>query len=159
MCEYGRLLCMLVGVVLGGVGMTLFVGRWHEARAGATDHSGDFILCTGSVTNIPGIPTDGVWLLDYRTGELLATMIDRNTGKTMGWAQVNLLSEFGLHNHDNAHFLMTTGIITENQAALYVAETTSGKFGIYTMARRVGYVNGMVIKRHEISSFRVVKNG
>ena len=54
---------------------------------------------------------------------------------------------------------MTTGIITENQAALYVAETTSGKFGIYTMGRRVGYVNGMVIKRHEISSFRVVKNG
>ena len=33
---------------------------------------------------------------------------------------------------------MTTGMITQGQAALYVAETTTGKFGVYTMGMSAG---------------------
>ena len=29
--------------------------------------------------------------------------------------------------------MMTTGYITQGQSALYLAETTTGKFGVYTM--------------------------
>ena len=32
----------------------------------------------------PGVPTDGVWLLDYRAGKLLGTLIDRGLGKIIG---------------------------------------------------------------------------
>ena len=38
------------------------------------------------------------------------------------------------------------------QAALYVAETTSGKFGIYSMGS--GPQGGVVIKKHDMVMFR-----
>ena len=84
-------------------------------------------------------PTDGVWLLDYRSGKLLGTVVDRDKGKINGWAEVDLTTEFNLAPRANVHFLMTTGQIAQGQAALYVAETSSGKFGVYTMGpRRTG---------------------
>ena len=47
---------------------------------------------------------------------------------------------------------MTTGQIAFGQAALYVAETTSGKFGIYSMGS--GPQGGVVIKKHDMVMFR-----
>ena len=52
-------------------------------------------MCTGAVSVNPKVPTDGVWMLDYRGGKLLGTVIDRTTGKIGGWAEVDLVSEFG----------------------------------------------------------------
>ena len=53
---------------------------------------------------------------------------------------------------ERVHFLMTTGQIAFGQAALYVAETTSGKFGIYSMGS--GPQGGVVIKKHDMVMFR-----
>ena len=105
-------------------------------------------MCTGAVATRPGAPTDGVWILDYKAGKLLGTVIDRTSGKIVGWAEVDLVNEFGLPPRQNVHFLMTTGQISFGQAALYVAETTSGKFGVYTMAPRPDNQPGIVIRRH-----------
>ena len=44
--------------------------------------------------------------------------------------------------------------ISSSQAALYVAETTSGKFGVYTMAPRPDNQPGIVIRRHDLVLFR-----
>jgi hypothetical protein len=153
MKQNGRLICLLMGIILGGVCMAWSLGRPREARA-ANDRSEDFILCTGAVRVLPNIPTDGVWLLDYKSGKLLATLIDRNVGKIIGWAEVDLVAEFGLAPRENVHFLMTTGMITEGQAALYVAEISSGKFGVYTMGRKSNNENGLIIKRHDLVYFR-----
>jgi hypothetical protein len=49
---------------------------------------------------------------------------------------------------------MTTGIIANGQAALYVAETTSGKFAVYTMGMRPDGKPGIMIKRHDLVLFR-----
>ena len=57
------------------------------------------------------------------------------------------MTEFGLAPRADVHFLMTTGQIALSQAALYVAETSSGKFGIYTMGMRPDGQPGVVIKR------------
>ena len=84
----------------------------------------------------PKTPTDGVWLLDYRAGKLLGTVIDRISGKIVGWAEVDLVNEFGIPPRQNVHFIMTTGMINQGQSALYVAEVSSGKFGVYTMNNR-----------------------
>ena len=35
----------------------------------------------------PRAPTDGVWLLDYRSGKLMGTVIDRSAGKIVGWGE------------------------------------------------------------------------
>jgi hypothetical protein len=151
--NYGRLL----GPVLGGVAVGLAVGLCfnptREVRA-ANDRYDDYIMCTGAAAANPNVPTDAVWLLDYRAGKLLGTIIDRTTGKIGGWAEVDLVTEFGLPPRQNVHFLMTTGMVGKGQAALYVAETTSGKFGVYMMGNRGDNQPGVQIKRLDQVSFR-----
>jgi hypothetical protein len=49
---------------------------------------------------------------------------------------------------------MTTGNITAGQAALYVAEVSSGKFGVYSLGPDVNAQNGMSIRRHDLATFR-----
>src|SRR5881392_827208 len=135
MKDSGRLLWMGVGIVLGVLGAGLFWGRGNPALA-YNDRFEDYVMCTGPVSVMRNSTTDGIWLLDYRGGKLLATMVNRPAGKLFGWAEMDLLSEFGLAPRQNVHFLMTTGSIAPGQAALYVAETSSGKLGVYTMGPR-----------------------
>src|SRR5262245_9442365 len=111
-----RLLWLLLGVILGGAAVAFVVSRPQQAVAGSNDRFEDYILCTGTVSIGRGNPTDGVWLLDYRAGKLLGTVIDRNQGKIAGWAEVDLVSEFSLPPRANVHFLMTTGQVSLGQS-------------------------------------------
>jgi hypothetical protein len=157
-----RFLWLFTGIVLGVAGAGLYLLPSQPAQA-ANDRWEDYILCTGPVGILPtvgvggAIPpaqTDGVWLLDYRAGKLLGTVIDRAQGKIAGWAEVDLVAEFGIGPRQNVHFLMTTGNVAQGQAALYVAETTSGKLGVYTMGARLDGQPGLGIRRHDLASFR-----
>jgi hypothetical protein len=154
----GRLMWLIVGAVLGGAAAGYFVSRPPAALAGSNDRHEDYVICTGTVSTGPKATTDGVWLLDYRAGKLLGTVIDKGQGKISGWAEVDLVNEFGLQPRANVHFMMTTGMVSANQAALYVAETTSGKFAVYTMGQRPDGQPGVSIKRHDLVLFRQAKN-
>jgi hypothetical protein len=145
---------LLVGLALGGLGAAFYFSRGSTALAASHDRHEDFIMCTGTVATNPRAPTDGVWLLDYRSGKLLGTVVDRTQGKINGWAEVDLVTEFGLRPRADVHFLMTTGQISATQAALYVAETSSGKFAVYTMGQRPDGQPGVMIKRHDLVLFR-----
>jgi hypothetical protein len=146
---------MVIGLLLGAIGVGLWFGHERAAQAGSgNDRFEDYILCTGPVSLTAKGQTDGVWLLDYKAGKLLGTVIDRNQGKIIGWAEVDLVTEFNLPPRQNVHFLMVTGQITQTQAALYIAETTSGKFGVYSMAARQDNTPGVVINRHDMVMFR-----
>jgi hypothetical protein len=151
--DSGRLLWLTVGLALGAAGAWLFLNPPQEARA-ANDRYDDYILCTGAVADRRGAPTDGVWMLDYKAGKLLGTLIDRNSAKIVGWAEVDLVSEFGTAPRAPVHFIMTTGMIANGQAALYVAETTSGKIGVYSMGPREDQHPGVQIKKHDLVFFR-----
>jgi hypothetical protein len=140
--------------VLGVVGSALYHGSPRTVEARPNDRFEDYVLCTGACAVNPRAPTDGVWLLDYRTGKLLGTVIDRNVGKITGWAEVDLTDEFNIQPKANVHFLMTTGNIAQGQAALYVAEVTSGKFGVYTLGPDVNAQTGVSIRRHDLVTFR-----
>jgi hypothetical protein len=159
MKDGGRLLWLAVGLVLGGVGVGLYLAPQQRAQAAANDRYDDYILCTGAVAVNLRAPTEGVWLLDYRAGKLLGTLIDRSTGKIGGFAEVDLVTEFGLPPRQNVHFMMTTGMISAGQSALYVCETTSGKFGVYTMGVRPDGQPGVQIKRHDLILFRQPPRG
>ena len=148
----GQLLFLCVGLGLGVVGATLYQGSLRTVDARPNDRYEDYVMCTGACAVGPKSQTDGVWLLDYRTGKLMGTVIDRTVGKIVGWAEVDLVSEFGIQPRQNVHFMMTTGMIAQGQVALYVAETTSGKFGIYSMGS--GPQGGVVIKKHDMVMFR-----
>jgi hypothetical protein len=154
MKDLGRLAWLGVGLLLGGLGAAAYFGASRPALASANDRYEDYIICTGPVSIMTGSPTDGIWLLDYREGKLLGTVIDRNLGKIVQWAEVDLVKEFNIPPKQNVHFMMTTGTITQGQAALYVAETTTGRFGVYTMGPRPDGRVGLVIRRHDLTVFR-----
>jgi hypothetical protein len=154
MKDSGRLLWLIVGMALGAAGLGLYLNPGQPVLA-ANDRFEDHVMCTGPVGLNGRGQTDGVWLLDYRSGKLLGTVIDRTAGgKVIGWAEVDLVTEFGLPPKTNVHFMMTCGQITQGQAALYVAETTTGKFGVYTMTPRADNQQGIAIRRHDLVLFR-----
>jgi hypothetical protein len=142
-----------VGLVLGITAAALYCGQSRPALAASNDRYQDYIMTTGAVSVNPRVQTDGVWLLDYKAGKLLGTVIDRTQGKIVGWAEVDLTTEFNLQAKQDVHFLMTTGYVTQGQSALYLAETTTGQFGVYTMGPGQNG-NGIVIRRHDITKFR-----
>ena len=147
-------LAFLVGGIAVGVIATMFyLGQPQQAGAATNDRYQDYIMATGAVSVNPRVQTDGVWLLDYRAGKLLGTVIDRTEGKIVGWAEVDLQTEFGLAARQDVHFMMTTGYITQGQSALYLAETATGQFGVYTMGPGVNG-NGITIRRHDMTKFR-----
>ncbi|HVK12841.1 MAG TPA: hypothetical protein VM597_29080 [Gemmataceae bacterium] len=145
----------LAGVGCGVLAIAILSGRPQPALASANDRYQDYVMCTGAVTVNAKQQTDGVWLLDYRGGKLLGTVIDRGSGKISGWAEVDLVSEFGIAPKQDVHFMMTTGIISQGQAALYVCEVSTGKFGVYTMGGGEG--GGIQIRRHDLTTFRAAK--
>jgi hypothetical protein len=156
---------------MGALTVALLARRETPVQA-ANDRFDDYIMCTGAVTSdfkstarwIPAtqsyhwqkepIPIEGVWLLDYRSGKLLGTVVDRQAGKIVGWAEVDLLIEFGIAPRQDVHFTMTTGDVNQGQAALYLAELTSGRMGVYTMGPRPDGAAGVVIRRHDHLPFR-----
>lgn len=146
-----------MGVAAGliiGLGVGLAYRGIHQPVWAMVDRHEDSIMCTGPVSVGAGAKTDGVWLLDYRTGRLLGTLVDRTSGKVASWAEVDLVGEFGVAPRNNVHFMMVTGSIAQGQAALYLAETVTGKFGVYTMGPRTDGGAGIAIRRHDMASFR-----
>ncbi len=150
----GRFVTLAIGVALGLVAAAAYRDWLPAAQARPNDRFEDYVMCTGACSVNPRSPTDGVWMLDYRTGKLMGTVIDRTAGKIVGWAEVDLAGEFNVPAKSNVHFLMTTGNIAAGQAALYVAEVTSGKFGVYTLGPDVNAQNGVSIRRHDLVMFR-----
>lgn len=149
-------LALTAAFLLGGITSQLMFNQRSYALSGDSRYE-DFIMSTGRVL-LPNQrkQTDGVWLLDYRTGKLLGTVIDRNLGKIIGWAEVDLLQEFRLAPRQDVHFMMTTGTITEGQSALYLAEVSTGQLGVYTMGPQPNG-RGVAIRRHDLVYFRQPK--
>jgi hypothetical protein len=142
-----------VGLGVGVFVAFLFLNQSKPAFAASNDRFEDYVMVTGAVNISPKLQTDGVWLLDYKSGKLLGTVIDKSLGKIVGWAEVDLVSEFEVAPKQDVHFMMTTGWVSSGQSALYVAETTTGKFGVYTMGTAPSGT-GIIIRRHDMSSFR-----
>ncbi len=146
----------VVAALSGACGVAaalFFLAPTRPAGAASNDRYQDSIMATGAVSVSPKIQTDGVWLLDYKSGKLLGTVIDRLQGKIVGWAEADLTTEFNLQARADVHFMMTTGYITQGQSALYLAETTTGQFGVYTMGPGANGT-GVAIRRHDITRFR-----
>ena len=149
----GRFAFLAVGAAVGVLGTMFYLGQPRPLGAASNDRYQDTIMATGAVSVSPRIQTDGVWLLDYRSGKLLGTVIDKTQGKIVGWAEVDLVSEFELAPRQDVHFMMTTGSIAQGQAALYVCEVSTGKFGVYTMGPGPNG-SGVAVRRHDLTTFR-----
>jgi len=143
----------LAGAFFGMIAGLALLGGPRPVTA-ANDRIDGSIICTGAAGVNPRSPLDGVWLLDAKSGRLLATIVDRAAGKIVGFAEVDVAKEFGLPSAQAGQFMMTTGTIAMAQSALYLAETTTGKFAVYTMGPSTEGVAGVTILRHDMTSFR-----
>ena len=146
------ILWLTLGLALGIGAMIAYRGT-QPALAGNDRHE-DYIMATGPIKLGVNVEADGIWLLDYRAGKLLGTIVDKNAGKVVGWAEVDLVQEFNIPPKQNVHFLMTTGAQIKGQTALYLTEINSGRFGVYSMAPRVDGTGGMFIRCHDRTLFR-----
>ena len=156
MSRWKTTIALAAAFFLGGIASQLVFDQRSYALSGDSRYQ-DFIMSTGRVL-LPNQRkrTDGVWLLDYRTGKLLGTVIDRNLGKIIGWAEVDLLQEFRLTPRQDVHFMMTTGTITDGQSALYLAEVSTGQLGVYTMGAQPNG-RGVANRQHDLVYFRQPK--
>jgi hypothetical protein len=148
-----HLFTVVIGTGLGACACLGFLSSPRPLAAGNDRHD-NYIICTGASGVNPRSPLDGVWLLDYKQGKLLATLVDRTVGKMVGFSELDLIAEFGVAANQNVNFLMTTGTITTGQSALYLVETTTGKFGVYTLGPTTSNQAGVTILRHDLTSFR-----
>ncbi|QVL34647.1 hypothetical protein KIH39_12280 [Telmatocola sphagniphila] len=154
-------LTLVAGVGLGIFGTMVFGGSpppFHHftpqpAYASNGDRFQEYVMMSGAASFNPKGQTDCLWLLDKKSNKLLATIIDRTNARIPGWTEVSLAQEFGVNEKNEPHFLMTTGMIAQGQAALYVVETNTGKIGVYTLGG-TSEAPGFVIRRHDLGSFR-----
>jgi hypothetical protein len=129
-------LWMLAGICVG-LGIAL-VFHGQPTYATATDHNDDFSIATGHLTN----ETEAVYLLDLKSGGLLGTVMNRQTGQFQQFFKRDLAADFVLNARQKPKFIMVTGAMQNAQAkvpinhVLYVAEFGSGKLCAYVMPYR-----------------------
>jgi hypothetical protein len=107
----------------------------QPAQATATDHADDFSIATGHVA----ADLEAVYLLDFKTGSLLGSVMNKQTGEFQQFYKRELAADFGLTAKAKPKFLMVTGAMQSARAqvpiyhVLYVAELNSGKLAAYAM--------------------------
>lgn len=159
--------------LVAGVAIGWFMsGKSPVYAGGSTDRHEDFVMATGPVNGalinralgdlngpqFTGSELDGLWVLDYKSGKLQASAINRNTGRMSAISEVDLVREFEIAPRSNVHFMMTTGNVIKGQSVLYLLETSTGKLGVYSMSNEGGNAVGaqerIIIRRHDMISTR-----
>jgi len=153
MKDMGRTFWLALGLALGCAATICLRSAPQPVWAGNDRHE-DYVMATGPIALTANVTCDGIWLLDYRAGKLLGTIVDRNLGRIVGWAEVDLVREFNIPPKQNVHFMMTTGTPIAGNTALYLTEINTGRFGVYTMGPRVDGTGAMLIRRHDATLFR-----
>lgn len=155
-------LAMITGLALGW----MLNNRQPVFAGGSTDRHEDFIMATGPINQTltinsnqsQNVELDGVWILDYKSGKLLATTMNRQTGKMIAFGEVDLVKEFEIAPRANVHFVMTTGLVIRGQSVLYLMETTTGKVAVYSMFTdefsQGNRSERILIRRHDMASIR-----
>lgn len=153
-----------------GLGIGWFFNSKQPVFASSVDRYEDFIMATGPVNStFVGNPNgtnnqflnadlDGVWVLDYKSGKLLASTINRQTGKMIQFGEVDLVKEFEIAPRANVHFMMSTGVVVRGQSVLYLLETSTGKMGVYSMisneSSNAALSDRILIRRHDMMQIR-----
>jgi hypothetical protein len=148
-CNHSALL--IVGAFVGLVLTSLWGGGlwggspWRSGNrqgvmvdASATQGEDNFSIATGMIGN--GI--EGLYFLDYLTGDLRAVVLNRRTAKFSGFYQYNIQNDFNVSGSKNPKFLMVTGQVEVprgrgptqiGNSAIYIAEATTGQVNAYAI--------------------------
>jgi hypothetical protein len=136
-CNHTALL--IVGIAIGGA----LTAGWHgvtdapRAAAVATHGSDNFAIATGLVDN----DIEALYFLDFLTGDLRATIVNRRNASFSSFFEHNILQDFeGVG--DPPRFLMVTGAaalpqgragVQISKSLIYIAEATTGQVAAYVL--------------------------
>jgi hypothetical protein len=131
----------LAAGLVAGIGVAYF---WpHEpAYATTADRDAQFAMCTVPVgTSAAGIndPMDGVFVLDFLTGQLKGAVLNRQTGKFTSFYLRDLAKDFNVDPKAEPHYAMVSGFsqlagqggLTFASGVVYIGELSSGKIAAY----------------------------
>lgn len=106
-------------------------------HAMATQGHDNFVIATGFV----GDGLEGIYFLDFLTGDLKATVINERAGGFNSFFEYNISEDFNLTQVRNPKYLMVTGVARDMTTSgpggqmadcvLYVIEATSGQLVAY----------------------------
>ena len=131
---------LVLGILFGLVVGLNLAGVWPQipVHAVATHGQENFAICTGPMD----ADTEGVYLLDYLTGDLKCAVLSQQTGKFNSFFETNVAKDLEVASGKNPKFLMVPGVIDlrrgagvaqlqPSSAVVYVAEVTSGNMAAY----------------------------
>jgi hypothetical protein len=128
---------MAIGVAVG----LMLSGLWPHVPlyAVATDRSESYAMATGPVDN----EVEGVYFLDFLTGDLTALVLGRQARVWTGVFNTNVSQDLKVDPQKNPKFMMVTGMVALRRSGgsrlqpsasiCYVAEVTSGKVAAYAI--------------------------
>jgi hypothetical protein len=161
----------VVGVALGlliGIGMltgaTLtaslnpFASLETPLHALAT-HGGDTMaIATGPIDE--GI--EGVFILDFITGELICQVLNPRTGTLAGLYKRTVAKDLGIEQGKQPKYLMVTGFVEIRQnisnvkpadSILYIADANTGRYAAYVLPWNRAAFNQNVAQANDIIPF------
>ncbi len=141
-CGAGVVLLVLLGVVLGRISNET-KSNWPadaipKLQAYATHGADTFAMATGQIDE----ESEGLYILDYLTGELHCWVMNPRTGKFGGVFKHNVWTDLGTPKTKNTKYVMVTGGAafargggTARPAAsvLYVADAVTGVVAAYNI--------------------------
>jgi hypothetical protein len=102
-------------------------------------HSGRTLaMATGLIDS----DIEGLFLLDYLTGDLRCSVLSNRTRQWIGAFQHNVIADLGIQQGKAPDFLMVTGradfqrgaaLTSPARCAVYVADAKSGNYAVYTI--------------------------
>lgn len=121
---------LILGLIAGGL--------WPDspAHAVATSQIESFAVCTAPIDD----DGEGIFFLDYLTGDLRGAAINPNNGKFTAAFQANVTTDLGVDPTKGPKYLLVSGVQNFRRAAgspqfgssvIYVAELTTGKVVAY----------------------------
>ena len=131
---------MTIGVLVGlgsrgGVRLELPETLLHATAT----HGGDTMaIATGPIDE----STEGLFVLDFLTGELQCAVLNPHTMQLGGLYRHNVIMDLGVEQNKQSRYLMVTGAINARvsggrirpaQSIVYVADTTTGRFAAYML--------------------------
>lgn len=111
----------------------------HEPlQASASDRTAQFGLCTGKINSID--PIEGIYVLDFLTGQLKGAVINRQIGKFTAFYFRDVAKDLAVDPQSKPSYAFVTGTaqLTAQGSGppatdlIYVAELSSGKVAAYT---------------------------
>ncbi len=131
---------MLVGSIVTRQTTTMTPGQLPPITLSATaSHGSDsFAMATGPVSDA----TEGLFVLDYLTGDLQCFVMYSRSGAIGGQFKVNIVKDLGIQQGKKPNYLMVTGAASfprgggntrPANCVVYVADANTGIFAAYSI--------------------------